>query len=70
MQHRCGEKQQISLLVSLALGLLMCLAWLDGFELGLDGTLTWSDANDHPTNWLDTTLHPDVPAEEWHVNLW
>lgn len=48
----------------------MCLAWLDGFELGLDGTLTWSDANDHPTNWLDTTLHPDVPAEEWHVNLW
>jgi hypothetical protein len=37
--------------------MLIAILWLDGFELDNDG-VTQCSLGDHPTNWLDTSLHP------------
>jgi hypothetical protein len=43
-----------------AVTLLLTAAWVFGFDT--DGVLYghWPENDDHPTNWLDTALHPDA----------
>jgi len=43
--------------MSFVLCMLIAILWLDGFELDNDG-VTQCSLGDHPTNWLDTSLHP------------
>ncbi len=56
--------------VTFSLLLLAGILWVSGFDLDTSGTLSWSDLNDHPTNWLDTALHPDFTNNTWSVDLW
>jgi hypothetical protein len=57
-----------ALLVSAVM--LFAILWVYGFDFDANG-VTWSDLNDHCTNWYDSALHPDaqdfdrVPVIDW-----
>lgn len=56
------KAKDILLSLSLSTALLLALAWVCGFrpDTILDGA--WQSDGDHPTNYLDASLHPDGPA--------
>lgn len=55
--------------ITLPFALLLGILWTYGFDFSLDGTLSWSDLEDHPTNWLDTSLHPSAAPVTWDSTI-
>ena len=45
------------LVMGFILSIFIAILWLDGFDFDNEGIMQCSLA-DHPTNWLDTGLHP------------
>ncbi|MFZ1074830.1 MAG: hypothetical protein WAN50_00420 [Minisyncoccia bacterium] len=43
-----------------AVALLWGILWVNGYDIYWDDGIVveWNDCGDHPTNWLDTALHP------------
>jgi hypothetical protein len=62
--------QEYFLAATCSLLLLVGILWIGGFDLDSRGVLTWSDLDDHPTNWLDSVLHPEVATDRRNVDLW
>ena len=47
--------------MAFVLSMFIAVCWLAGFDLDSQGVIQCSLA-DHPTNWMDAGLHPDVQS--------
>jgi hypothetical protein len=61
--------REYAIAIGVSIGLLLAILWIDGFDFSLGGTLSWSDWNDHPTDWLDAAQHPLVTSDSWQTKI-
>jgi len=61
--------REYAIAIGVPIMLLLAIFWIDGFDFFLDGTLSWSDYDDHPTNWLDVAQHPQATNDSWQAKI-